>query len=74
MLQIFFHSVLAIIKSSTAAFRGSRVRAADNPRINKLIGKVGSLAEVELGSLVEVCQTTEDHWQCLHDMRMACRR
>jgi len=46
MLQMFYHSVVAILYN--AVCWGSRVKAADANRLNKLIRKAGSVLGVEL--------------------------
>jgi len=52
MLQIFYHSVVASVIFYAVVCWGSRVKAADANRLNKLIRKAGSVLGVELESLV----------------------
>ena len=51
MLQMLYHSVVSVV------CWGSRLKAADANRLNKLVWKAGSFLGVELESLVEVSQS-----------------
>jgi len=48
MLQIFYHSVVASVIFYAVVCWGSRVKAADASRLNKLIKATGSVLGVEL--------------------------
>jgi len=56
MLQMFYHSVVASVIFYAVVCWGSRVKAADVNRLNKLIRKAGCVLGVELKSLVEVSE------------------
>ena len=51
MLQMFYHSVVSVV------CWGSRLKADDANRLNKLVWKAGSFLGVELESLVEVSES-----------------
>ena len=46
-VRMFYHSVVATVIFYAAVFQGSRVKAADANRLNKLIKKAGSVLGVE---------------------------
>jgi len=56
MLQMFSHWVVTSAIFYAVVCWGSRVKAADANRLNKLIRKAGSVLGVELDSLVEVLE------------------
>ncbi|KAK3556816.1 hypothetical protein QTP70_021755 [Hemibagrus guttatus] len=56
MLQMFYHSVVASVIFYPVVCWGSRVETADANRLNKLIGKAGSVIGVELESLADVSE------------------
>jgi len=56
VLQMFYHSVVTSVIFYAVVCWGSRVKAADANRLNKLIRKAGSVLGVELKSLGEVSE------------------
>jgi len=56
MLQMFYHSVVSSVIFYAVVCWGSRLKAADANRLNKLVRKAGSVPGVELESFVEVSE------------------